>query len=52
MPRCGKTAAKVAVARRLLTVAYYMLIRNQVYQEDYSPQPAGGTGEPVVDMVL
>ena len=52
VPRCGKTAAKVAVARRLLTVVYYMLIRNQVYQEDYSPQPAGGTGEPVVDMVL
>ena len=33
--RCGKQAAKVAVARRLLTVAYYILRRNEPYQEDY-----------------
>lgn len=33
--RCGKQAAKVAVARRLLTVAYYILKRNEPYQEDY-----------------
>jgi transposase len=33
--RCGKRGAKVAVARRLLTVIYYMLKRNQPYQEDY-----------------
>ena len=36
VPRCGKTAAKVAVARRLLTVVFYMLKRNQPYQEDYA----------------
>lgn len=35
LPRCGKTGAKVAVARRLLTVVYYMLKREQPYQEDY-----------------
>jgi transposase len=33
--RCGKRGAKVAVARRLLTVIYYMLKRGQVYQENY-----------------
>jgi transposase len=33
--RCGKRGAKVAVARRLLTVVYYMLKNNQPYQEDY-----------------
>jgi len=36
--RCGKKGAKVAVARRLLTVVYHMLTRNQPYQEDYTPQ--------------
>jgi transposase len=36
VPRCGKTAAKVAIARRLLTVVYFMLKRNEPYQEDYS----------------
>jgi transposase len=35
LPRCGKIGAKVAVARRLLTVIYYMLKREQPYQEDY-----------------
>ena len=33
--RCGKRGARVAVARRLLTVIYYMLKRDQSYQEDY-----------------
>ena len=35
MSRCGKTGAKVAVARRLLTVVYYMLKNQQPYQENY-----------------
>ena len=35
-PRCGKTGAKVAVARRLLTVVFFMLKRQQPYQENYS----------------
>lgn len=35
LPRCGKTGAKVAVARRLLTVVYFMLTRQQPYQENY-----------------
>ena len=35
LPRCGKTGAKVAIARRLLTVVYHMLIRQQPYQENY-----------------
>lgn len=34
-PRCGKKGAKVAVARRLLTVVYFMLKRNQPYKENY-----------------
>jgi transposase len=33
--RSGWRAAKVAVGRRLLTVVYFMLKRNQPYQEDY-----------------
>ena len=33
--RCGKRGARVAVARRLLTVLYYMLKRDQLYDEDY-----------------
>ncbi|MFV1948711.1 MAG: hypothetical protein ACC633_02125, partial [Anaerolineales bacterium] len=36
VPRCGKKGAKVAVARRLLTVVYFMLKRDEPYQEDYS----------------
>ena len=39
--RCGKKGAKVAVARRLLTVIYFMLKRQQPYQENYPP-----AGEP------
>jgi transposase len=39
--RCGKRAAKVAVARRLLTVGYYMLKRNEPYQEDYQTNRRG-----------
>lgn len=38
-PRCGKKGAKVAVAGHLLTVIYFMLKRNQPYQENYAPQP-------------
>jgi transposase len=33
--RCGRRAARVAVARRLLTVIYYMWKKDQPYQEDY-----------------
>jgi transposase len=33
--RCGKRGARVAVARRLLTVIYYMLKRDQPYEKDY-----------------
>lgn len=36
VPRCDKKGAKTAIARRLLTVIYYMLIRQQPYQEKYS----------------
>jgi transposase len=36
VPRCGKTGAKVAVARRLLTVVYHMLKKQQPYIENYS----------------
>jgi transposase len=34
--RCGKKGAKVVVARRLLTVVYYMLKKNEPYQENYN----------------
>ena len=33
--RSGGRAAKVAVARRLLQVVFYMLKRNQPYDENY-----------------
>ena len=33
--RCGRRAARVAVARRLLTVIYFMWKRDQPYQENY-----------------
>lgn len=33
--RSGRKAAKVAVARRLLTVVYYMLKRQEPYREDF-----------------
>ena len=33
--RCGKKGAQVAVARRLLTVAYHILKRKEPYQENY-----------------
>ena len=48
LPRCGKKAAKVAVARRLLIVIYHMLMRNEPYQDDYG-RKSPGTGEPVVE---
>lgn len=35
LPRCGRTGAKVAVARRLLTVIYFMLTRHEPYLENY-----------------
>jgi len=35
--RCGKKGAKVVVARRLLTVVYYMLKRNEANLENYKP---------------
>ena len=35
LPRCGRAGAKVVVARRLLTVIYFMLKRQEPYQEDY-----------------
>jgi transposase len=34
--RCGRSGAKVVVARRLLTVVYFMLKRQNPYQENYS----------------
>lgn len=34
----GRKAAKVAVARRLPTVVFYMLKRQERYQEDYPSQ--------------
>ena len=42
--RCGKKGAKVAVARRLLTVAYHMLTRNEPYQENYGKQLPASRG--------
>ena len=36
--RSGRKVAKVAVGRRLLTVIYYMLKRQEPYQEDYPSQ--------------
>ena len=43
-PRCGKRAARVAVARRLLTVVYYMLKRHEPYQENYSQSISASQG--------
>ena len=34
--RCGKKGAKVVVARRLLSVVYYMLKKKEPYQENYN----------------
>ena len=33
--RCGRRSARVAIARRLLTVIYHMWKRDQIYQEHY-----------------
>ena len=41
--RCGKKGAKVVVARRLLTVVFYMLKRKEPYQENYN-QPVENRG--------
>jgi transposase len=38
--KIGRRAAKVAVGRRLLTVVYYILKRNQPYDENYEKQHA------------
>ena len=42
--RCGKKGARVAVARRLLTVVYHMLTRNEPYQENYQQQLPASRG--------
>ena len=42
VPRCGKTGAKVAIARRLLTVVYFILKREEPYQENYSQSHTAG----------
>ena len=33
MLRSGKKTARVALARKMLTIVYYMLVRNQPFQE-------------------
>jgi hypothetical protein len=33
--RCGWKGAKIALARHMLTVIFYMLKRNEPYQENY-----------------
>jgi hypothetical protein len=33
MQRSGKKTARVALARQMLTIVYYMLSRNEPYQE-------------------
>jgi len=38
--RCGKQAAKVAIARRLLTVGYFMLKNARPYREIYQKRQA------------
>ena len=42
--RCGRRAARVAVARRLLTVIYYMWKRNQPYQENHGQDQPDALG--------
>ncbi len=42
--RIGRRGAKVAVGRRLLTVVYYMLKRNQPYEEDYEQRRTAEQG--------
>jgi transposase len=42
--RCGRKGAKVAVARRLLTVVYHMLTRNEPYQENYKQKQTAHRG--------
>ncbi|MCJ7723924.1 MAG: hypothetical protein MUP03_07310 [Anaerolineales bacterium] len=41
---CGRRAARVAVARRLLTVIYYMWKRDQPYQENYGQNQSEALG--------
>ncbi len=42
--RIGRRGAKVAVGRRLLTVVYFMLKRNQPYEEDYEQRRVAEQG--------
>lgn len=42
--RCGSRSARVAVARRLLTVIYYMWKRDQPYQEHYRQKQPDALG--------
>ena len=42
--RCGRRAARVAVARRLLTVIYYMWKRDEAYQEHYGQEQSDASG--------
>jgi len=44
LKRCGRKGAKVAVARRLLTVVYHMLTRNEPYQENYGQKQTAHRG--------
>jgi len=44
--RCGRTGAKVAVARRLLTVAFHLLKKREPYREDYISNAQKNAGEP------
>jgi len=44
LKRCGRKGAKVAVARRLLTVVYHMLTRNEPYQENYRQKQTAHRG--------
>ena len=41
---CGRRSARVAVARRLLTVIYYMWKREQPYQENYGQNQSEALG--------
>lgn len=44
LKRCGRKGAKVAVARRLLTVVYHMLTRSEPYQENYGQNQTAHRG--------
>jgi transposase len=44
LKRCGRKGAKVAVARRLLTVVYHMLTRSELYQDNYGQKQTAHRG--------